>query len=116
MAGKTLDTPNDLQVKIFFKDGGSTIIPKVNRDRFVRLNAYRISYIETGGVKEKLPGVTVEDPQVEDPIISDDPSMQWSRPKLLDYAHDEKDIKYSEEEKAKGGVTKTEILSDILTA
>lgn len=114
MRGKTLDTPDDLQVEIFFKEGGSTIIPKANRDRFVRLNAYRISYIETGGKKEKLPELNVEDPTVEDPTISDDPSMQWSRPKLLEFAKDEKGIKYSKKDIAKGGVTKTEILSDIL--
>lgn len=103
-------------MKIHFRAGGFTIIPKINRDRFVRLNAGRISYIETGGVKEPLPEVDVEEPIVEEPQETPDPSMQWSRPKLLKHAKDEKDIKYTKEQKAKGGVTKTEILSDILTA
>lgn len=113
--GKTVSTPTDLEVKIHFQGGGFTIIPKLNRDNFVRLNSNRISYIEEGGENApKLPEVSVEAPKVEAPEVTKDPSMQWGRPKLLKHAK-KLDIDYSKEDKEKGGVTKTEILSDILT-
>jgi len=108
---KTTDIPQDNECKIHFRNGGYTIIPKLNRDNFVRLNAWQISYIEDGGsTQEPLPEVNMEAPIVEQPSDTPDPGMSWSKKKLLKHAK-KVGIEYDDEK----SVTKTEILSDILT-
>ena len=109
--GRTVSTPTDLEVKIQFTGGGFTIIPKTNQDNFVRLNSNRISYIERGGEDEKLPEVSIAPPVVEEPEVTPDPSMQWTKKKLLKFAKKEKGITFDDPKT----VTKTETLSDILT-
>lgn len=110
-ADRTTSIPKEHEVKIHFTAGGYTIIPKLNRDNFVRLNASNISYIKDGGEESKVTQLNVDEPTVEAPLVTADPSMQWSKKKLLKFAKKEKGVEYDDEK----SVTKTEILSDILT-
>ena len=109
MRGQVQTEPKDNEIKIYLKNGQFTIIPKANRDNFVRLNGNNISYIDSP--KPPFVGTALKaTKQVKAPAESA-PDMSWSKKALLDRARESK-ITY----KNPAVISKAVILSDILTA